>query len=142
MLKSLYHGTNAKIVGKYLKPQNPTINWDFSDSVKQKIQPSISFYENKKLARVGNANVYAVEDGYNFLSLVDEKLSNIAKKYIKINNIELKELNIVRSVKDWATSKLAYKFLVENGYDGIIVWDAGNIGDDIELRIFKKVSVG
>ena len=137
----LYHGTNKKIVNGELEPRNPTINWDFSDSVKQKVQPSVSFYDNKKLARMGNANVYKIKDNFNFLSLIDENLSNDAEDYIEINNKELKEMNIVRSIKDWATSKVAYKFLIKNGYEGIIVWDAGNVGEDIELRIFNKVGV-
>jgi len=50
-------------------------------------------------------------------------------------------MNIVRSSKDWATSKRAYEFLIKNGYEGIIVWDAGNIGEGIEFRIFNKVAV-
>jgi hypothetical protein len=137
----LYHGTNKNIVNGELEPKNPTINWNFSDYLKQKVQPSISFYDNKKSARNGNKNVYKIKDNFNFLYLIDENLSDNAEKYIKINNRELEEMNIVRSIKDWATSKRAYEFLIKNGYEGIIVWDAGNIGEGIEFRIFNKVAV-
>lgn len=135
----LYHGTNKNIINKELEPRNPTINWNFSDIIKQKVQPSISFYDNKKSAKNGNKNVYKIKDGFNFLCLVDENLSCNAEKYIKINNKELEKMKIVRSIKDWATSKKAYKFLIKNGYGGVIVWDAGNIGEDVEFRIFNKV---
>ncbi|MDO8668541.1 MAG: hypothetical protein Q7K35_05675 [bacterium] len=137
----LYHGTNKNVTDGELEPRNPTINWNFSDSVKQKVQPSISFYDNKKSAKNGNANVYKIKDNFNLLSLIDENLSDNAEKYIKINNKELKRMDIVRSIKDWATSKKAYKLLVKDGYEGIIVWDAGNVGEDIEFRIFNKVAV-
>lgn len=96
----LYHGTNKNIINGELEPRNPTIYWDFSDGVKQKVQPSISFYSNKKSARMGNAIVYKVKDKFNFLSLIDENLSSNAEDYIEINNKELEELNSVRSIID------------------------------------------
>jgi len=76
----LYHGTNKNIVNGELEPKNPTINWNFSDYLKQKVQPSISFYDNKKSARNGNKNVYKIKDNFNFLYLIDENLSDNAEK--------------------------------------------------------------
>ena len=80
----LYHGTNKNIIDGELEPRNPTINWNFSDGVKQKVQPSVSFYDNKKSARTGNANVYNIKDSFNLLSLIDENLSDNAKNYIDL----------------------------------------------------------
>lgn len=137
----IYHGTNKNILNEMLEPKNPTIMWNFSDKLKERVQPSVSFYENKKLAKVGNENVYKVKGNFNLLSLVSEKLSDIAEKYININNRELSEMQDVKSIKDWATSKKAYKLLVKNNYNGIVVWDAGNVGEDIEIRLFRKINV-
>jgi hypothetical protein len=134
----LYHGTNENIESGFLEPKNPALNWPFSLTVKQKIQPSVSFYESKKPAKNGSKNVYKVCGEFKLLDLVSEKLTVIAQKYLKINNEELAELNATRSIKDWATSQKAYKFLIRNSYDGIVVWDAGNIGEDLEIRLFEK----